>query len=491
MRQGAVVVAAAAMILTTVHAAEAAVVTNVAGTLTYTATSGEANRLEIEQLGSSVVVTDSGADFLFGLPGCRSIAAGSLRCDGVALVSVALGDGDDILRASVSLRTEADGGPGDDWLVAGAGDDELAGGAGHDRLDGGAGSDDLDGAGGEDMVDYTLRTGPVIVTLDGVENDGAPGELDLVVGVENVHGGSGNDVVDGDGEANEIAGGAGDDSLGGGDGADSIDGGEGQDGVNALDPPNADGEPASSGPGEDQVSCGGGRDRVYGDDPDGVGGDCEQVSRGAVAGISVGSRVAPAAPPPVLGQSVVLAPVSGVVLVSAREPGTPPRQRQDVPAAPAVPLSGETNVLVGSVVDTRYGTVELTVATDRTDGTESAVLHSGPFQVFQDDVVGSVTDLELRGGKDFADCPAGQKGPGTARASRRRRPVRRLWARAKGNFRTSGRFASATVRGTKWLTADRCDGTLVAVREGAVAVGDLARGTSTIVRAGQRKLIRR
>jgi hypothetical protein len=50
--------------------------------------------------------------------------------------------------------------------------------------------------------------------------------------------------------------------------------------------------------------------------------------------------------------------------------------------------------------------------------------------------------------------------------------VRRLWGKGKGSFRTRGRYSSATVRGTTWLTADRCDGTLVRVFQGVIEVRD-------------------
>ncbi|HKP21752.1 MAG TPA: hypothetical protein VJT68_09560, partial [Thermoleophilaceae bacterium] len=73
----------------------------------------------------------------------------------------------------------------------------------------------------------------------------------------------------------------------------------------------------------------------------------------------------------------------------------------------------------------------------------------------------------------------------------RRDPVRRLWGRDRGgHFRTFGRHSQATVRGTRWLTADRCDGTLTRVAEGAVAVRDRARHRTVLVRAGHSYLAR-
>ena len=492
MRQGVAATALAVITLITAPSAHAAVVTNVAGTLTYSATPGEDNRVTLVRDGADVVLTDPGSAVLFGLPGCRSVDSNTLRCDGVGSVSLVLGDGDDTLAVDGELRVAADGGTGADRLAGGPAGDQLRGGAGDDVLVGGAGSDELDGGDGADNADYSARVGGLVVTLDGVRNDGEPGEDDIVVGIEIVLGGAGRDVIDGDEGPNVISGGPGDDSLNGGDGGDTIDGGDGQDGVNALDPeadePAAGEEPPDEG---DQVSCGGGRDQVYGDDPDGFGADCERTTRGPAAGVNVGTQVAPAAAAPVLGESVLVSTVSGVVLVTSPPPGSAPRTRIDVPAAPAMPLSqgDEANVPVGSVVDTRFGTVELTVAVDRDGATENGRFHSGPFQVFQDNEVGTVTDLELRGGKQFAACPARQRGPSVARAAARR-PVRRLWASAKGRFRTRGRFGAASVRGTRWLTLDRCEGTLVRVREGAVAVDDLLRGATRLVRAGESYLVR-
>jgi uncharacterized repeat protein (TIGR01451 family) len=53
-----------------------------------------------------------------------------------------------------------------------------------------------------------------------------------------------------------------------------------------------------------------------------------------------------------------------------------------------------------------------------------------------------------------------------------KKPVRRLWGKGKGRFRTKGRYASGTVRGTNWLTEDYCDGTQIRVVSGVVQVYD-------------------
>jgi hypothetical protein len=66
----------------------------------------------------------------------------------------------------------------------------------------------------------------------------------------------------------------------------------------------------------------------------------------------------------------------------------------------------------------------------------------------------------------------GHKSSAGALASRKRSSSRKLWGDAKGNFRTVGRYAAATVRGTKWLTEDLCAGTLIRVARHAVDVED-------------------
>ena len=62
--------------------------------------------------------------------------------------------------------------------------------------------------------------------------------------------------------------------------------------------------------------------------------------------------------------------------------------------------------------------------------------------------------------------------------------VRSLWSSGKGRFRTKGKYASATIRGTKWQTTDQCDGTLTSVLEGSVLVRDIRLKKNAVVKAG-------
>ena len=68
--------------------------------------------------------------------------------------------------------------------------------------------------------------------------------------------------------------------------------------------------------------------------------------------------------------------------------------------------------------------------------------------------------------------------------------VRQVWGDGQGRFRTKGRYSSATVRGTKWLTADRCDGTFTKVQRGVIAVADFPNRRQITLRAGRSYLAR-
>jgi virginiamycin B lyase len=194
-----------------------------------------------------------------------------------------------------------------------------------------------------------------------------------------------------------------------------------------------------------------------------------------------GDDDAAAAPvdPPALGQAVVVYPESGSVLVK------PPGQSH------FAPLAAGARIAVGSLVDARRGRVVLQSALDTNGRTQTGTFWGAIFQVRQHRHGHGVTDLVLRGGS-FARCGTRAGVSVLARDSGgRRRAIRRLWGKDRhARFRTHGRDSVATVRGTQWVTTDRCDGTLTKVRHGAVMVRDLRRKRSVLLRAGHAYLAR-
>lgn len=181
------------------------------------------------------------------------------------------------------------------------------------------------------------------------------------------------------------------------------------------------------------------------------------------------------APEPVLGETVVAAPTKGEVKV--RPPG----------AAAFTALEAGARIPVGSRVDARSGAVAVTSEIDSYGAIQTGEFGGGVFVVRQSPDGDGVTDIHLRGGS-FRGCrrahAAGARTLAQASAKRRRR-VRRLWGSDDhGRFRTHGRDSVATVRGTRWVTVDRCGGTLTRVTSGAVDVRARHGGRSVTVRAG-------
>jgi hypothetical protein len=169
-------------------------------------------------------------------------------------------DGPSMIDAGPGSDNAIFGAGGNDVIHGGSGNDVLVGGTGNDTLDGGVGDDDFEGipgerlfggnppsqgtdtyigGGGGDAVVYTGRGEDLSLSLDGVANDGEPGENDNIgPDVTTVLGGDGSDVIVGDDYANALAGDTGDDviegrggddRLFGGSGADRLDAGVGQD----------------------------------------------------------------------------------------------------------------------------------------------------------------------------------------------------------------------------------------------------------------------
>jgi hypothetical protein len=210
----------------------------------------------------------------------------------------------------------------------------------------------------------------------------------------------------------------------------------------------------------------------------------------AVAGCGSASAPDPAAPTvnpavatppvpartPVFAKTVTIAPVSGAVLV--RVPG----------ATSFVHLTALETVPIGTVIDTRKGTVRLTSATAAPTKLQTGNFFLGSFQVRQQRSLRGLTDLVIQDKLNRSTCAAqGQQAKSAAVSAK---ILGLLRGKAKGHFRTRGRFAAATVRGTEWGVRDRCDGTLTVVEKGVVSVRDFTLHKTVTVKAGQTYLAR-
>lgn len=203
-------------------------------------------------------------------------------------VEVYGGDGKDQLQTYNADNVKLDGGAGNDtlkgWLandilIGGPGDDEIQGSGGSDHIEAGDGNDTIhpdtykdpaadyvDGGAGFDLVDdWSIPDAdfnpPISVTMDGIANDGRPGEGDNVVNVEKIEshvsgtlaGGPGDDelrVYANIDEGNStLLGNGGNDKLTAGDYQDTLDGGPGNDVLNA----GFGNDVITGGPGQDTI----------------------------------------------------------------------------------------------------------------------------------------------------------------------------------------------------------------------------------------------
>jgi Ca2+-binding RTX toxin-like protein len=181
-------------------------------------------------------------------------------------LTVFSGGGDDSVRLDprvpATVRTQLDGGAGNDTLVGGGGRDTLDGGGsgtdvlmgmgggdalqtngGADVLQGGAGSDLLvsdnpcsgvhfdGGAGGGDNASFARSGAGVVAKIGGAvtQRSGGCSPDQISRSVENLEGSNGSDVLIGDRGANNLLGRVGDDVLKGRAGNDRLTGGPGAD----------------------------------------------------------------------------------------------------------------------------------------------------------------------------------------------------------------------------------------------------------------------
>ena len=199
---------------------------------------------------------------------------------------------------------------------------------------------------------------------------------------------------------------------------------------------------------------------------------------------------------PILGKTTNLAPVSGTVLVKL--PG----------AKTFTQLTGAVDLPLGSTIDATAGKVTLTVGLPHGQ-TQTGEFYDGEFVLTQTST--GMTVLTLTGGS-FAGCPAppstttnapvgstgasdGSTGGALAAAAKpkKKQPntvVRQLWGDAHGQYTTKGRYGSAAVSGTIWLTQDRCDGTYVRVtKDNVIAVAYAHPHTRHNIKQGHHLLI--
>lgn len=175
---------------------------------------------------------------------------------------------------------------------------------------------------------------------------------------------------------------------------------------------------------------------------------------------------------PVRGATEYAAPVTGTVRI--RRPGA--RSFTLLTRAQLIPDRSE--------LDTTAGTLDVTVA-ESADLFRTVRTRDDRYRLDQSPTARGQTALALA---PAAACGtrANRQLRAKKKKGKRKKPPGLLSHTAKGRFTTSGKYASAAVRGTTWRTLQGCSGTTVSVSEGVVAVRDLRLKLTICVRKGQR-----
>ncbi|MEX2195138.1 MAG: PKD domain-containing protein [Thermoleophilaceae bacterium] len=241
--------------------------------------------------------------------------------------------------------------------------------------------------------------------------------------------------------------------------------------------------------------------------------DAQGASSTAAATLRVGSGLPPGTPTgrtiadlprPETGQTINVGRVSGEVLVEFPEEEGARASQSTGGTNGFVPLDGSAQIPVGSTINTNKGVLRLQSGSNSSGSrTQTATFFLGMFELRQARSSRPVTEMVLKGGSFRSSCrsdssaSASASGPTADDARRRRRSgrrvrrgkrVRRLWGSGRGRFRTRGRYSSATVRGTKWVVEETCNGTFTRVarrpRNSRVAVRDLVSRKTITLRSG-------
>ncbi len=192
---------------------------------------------------------------------------------------------------------------------------------------------------------------------------------------------------------------------------------------------------------------------------------------------------------PTLGKTFNVSLVSGLVLVKVN--------------GHFIPLTELTQIPKNTVINALHGTLSLTSAAGgpspardaaakkkpKKTKTEKGTFGGAIFKISQTTagsgkglVTLAIVENAFKGAPSYATCKAHKALEATAASSR---TLQLLHASAQGKFRTKGKYSAATVLGTKWTVADRCDGTLTHDITDSVLVNDFVHHKTIVLHAGQ------
>jgi hypothetical protein len=202
---------------------------------------------------------------------------------------------------------------------------------------------------------------------------------------------------------------------------------------------------------------------------------------------------APAPVAPTIGKNFNISPVTGVVLIRINGQLVPVTELQQIPA--------------NALIDARNGALKLITAVPGHPASDAAAkgqkgkgktatqqgtFGGAIFEISQATggsnkglVTLSIVEGAFTGAPSYSVCTKKHTAADATVAKGSSRTLQLLRASAKGKFSTKGKYSAATVLGTKWTVADRCDGTLTHDITDSVKVTDFVHHKTITLHAGQ------
>jgi hypothetical protein len=210
------------------------------------------------------------------------------------------------------------------------------------------------------------------------------------------------------------------------------------------------------------------------------------------------TTAAPPPGPPTLGRTFNLAPVHGIVLIKVNGLFVPLTQLRQFPKNTEIDALGGTLKIITALP----GHAASDAAAKKGKGkgkkgkvkTQSGTFGGAIFKISQAHsglATLAIVEGAFKGAPSYASCRAKRKAADASTAAASSKTLQLLHSSATGKFATRGKYAAATVRGTKWTIADRCDGTLTHDLTDSVAVTDFVHHKTVILHAGQTYLAKK
>ena len=194
---------------------------------------------------------------------------------------------------------------------------------------------------------------------------------------------------------------------------------------------------------------------------------------------------APAPAPPSLGKSFT-GSATGLVLIEINGKFVPITELSKIPNGAIInALHGTLTLNTAGIGGTQHATLAAKKGKKKPQ-TQTGKFGGAVFKVTQahsgQATLALVEGANFNGAPTYATCTT-KKGKAVA-AGVSSKTLQLLHASAHGKFRTKGRYSAATIRGTIWTIADRCDGTLVHAIKDTVSVDDLVLHKTITLRPG-------